>query len=52
MANKVSQILESTSSTDWDFIDRLKNPADVCLRGVFRVNDLLKTDKHGQNWLS
>ena len=29
MANRVSQIRESTSSNDWNFIEGVKNPADA-----------------------
>ena len=52
VANRVSQILERTSSTDWNFIGGVRNPADVCSRGVFHPTQLLETDKHGQNWWS
>ena len=29
MANRVSQIRESTSSNDWNFIEGVKNPAEM-----------------------
>ena len=52
MAKKAFQILESTSSDDWNFIEGVKNPADLCSRGVFYPTQLVETDKHGRNWLS
>ena len=52
VANRVSQILESTSSNYLNFIEEVKNPADICSRGVFHPMQLLETNKHGQNWLS
>ena len=47
VANRVSQILERTSSNDWNFIEGVKNPADVCSRGVFHPTQLFETDKYG-----
>ena len=52
VANRVSQILESTSSNDRSFVEGMKNPADICSRGVFNPTALLKTDNHERNWLS
>ena len=51
VASRVFQILGNTSSNDWNFIQGVKNPADVCSRGVFHPTQLLETDKHGRNWL-
>ena len=51
VANRVSQILES-SSNNWKFVEGVKNPADVYWRGVLHPMQLLKTNKHWQNWLS
>ena len=51
VANRVSQILES-SSNNWKFVEGVKNPADAYWRGVLHPMQLLKTNKHWQNWLS
>ena len=52
VANRFTQILESTSAANWNFILGVKNPVDICSRGVFNPNLLCKTDKDGRNWLS
>ena len=52
VANRVTQILESTSAAYWNFNEGVKNPADICSRGVFNPNLLCKTDKNGRNWLT
>ena len=51
VTNRVSQILESTSGNNRNFIEGVKNPTDVCSRRVFHPMQLLKTDKHGRNGL-
>ena len=52
VANHVTQILESTSTADWNCIEGVKNPANICSRGVFNPNLLCKTGKYGRNWLT
>ena len=52
VANCVTQILERTSAADWNFIEGVKNAADICSRGVFNPNLLCKTGKYGKDWLT
>ena len=47
--NRVSQILESTSNNGSNFIEGVKNAADVCSRGLLHPTQLLETNKHGRN---
>ena len=42
VANLVTQILEGPSSADWNFIEGIKNPADICSRGVSNPRLLCK----------
>ena len=50
--NRVTQTLESTSASDWNFIKGIKISADICPRKLFKPNLLCKTVMHGKNWLS
>lgn len=50
--NRVTQTLESTSASDWNFIKGIKVSADICPRKLFNPNLLCKTAMHGKNWLS
>ena len=36
VANRVTQILESTSATNWNFIEGVKNPAEILLNRGFQ----------------
>ena len=33
-------------------MEGVKNPADICSRGVFNPKQLTEMDKHGKSWLS
>ena len=52
VANRVTQVLQSTSADEWNYIEGVKSPADICSGGEFSPVDLLTTDKHGKGWLS
>lgn len=52
VANRVTQVFQSPSADEWNYIESAKNPAEICVRVVFNQMDLLTTDKHGKSWLS
>ena len=56
VANRATQILESTSAADRNFSEGVENPADISLRGGggggVNQNLLCNTDTHRRNRLA
>ena len=52
IANRVTEILESSQVEQWGHVGGNENPADLLTRGVFDPVKLLETSKHGTTWFS
>ena len=52
MANRIAEILENSTIDEWNFVNRLKNPADIGTRGM-TISELNDSDWiKGPQWLT
>ena len=50
-ANRVSEILESSTVDQWRLVPGVLNPADILTRGVHDPSELMSPNKYGTSWL-
>ena len=50
VANRVTEILEKSSSDQWKHVPGTSNPADLITRGVDDPRSLMETNKNGISW--
>ncbi len=49
-ANRVTEILETSTATQWNLVPGVMNPADILTRGITDPCELMKPNKNGISW--